>query len=75
MFTTGDLFGKFHSPRQPLQAARAQLPTSPNELANFFQRPFPAHWLSPTEAGPTIARGGSDMWFFRRFENVEPARR
>jgi len=22
-----------------------------------------------------IARGGSDMWFFRRFENVEPARR
>jgi hypothetical protein len=52
MFTTGDLFGKFHSPRQPLQAARAQLPTSPNELANFFQRAFPAHWLSPTEEGP-----------------------
>ena len=52
MFTTADLFGKFHSPRQPFQAAKAQLPSSPNELANFFQHPFPAHWLSPTEEGP-----------------------
>ena len=68
MFTTGDLFGKFHSPRQPLQAARAQLPTSPNELANFFQRPFPAHWLSPTEAGPNsrerVYSLGRTFWTF-----------
>jgi len=52
MFTTTDLFGKFHSPRQPLAAAKAQLPSSPNELARLFQDAFPAHWLSPTEEGP-----------------------
>src|SRR5208337_4737876 len=52
MFTTTDLFGKFHSPRQPLAAAKAQLPSSPNELARLFKDAFPAHWLSPTEEGP-----------------------
>ena len=52
MFTTTDLFGKFHSPRQPLAAAKAQLPASPNELARLFKDAFPAHWLSPTEEGP-----------------------
>ena len=52
MFTTADLFGKFHSPRRPLQAARAQLPASPNELATLFKGWFPAHRLSPTDEGP-----------------------
>ena len=52
MLTTTDLFGKFHSPRQPLAAAKAQLPSSPNELARLFKDAFPAHWLSPTEEGP-----------------------
>lgn len=52
MFTTTDLFGKFHSPRQPLAAAKAQRPASPNELAHLFKDAFPAHWLSPTEEGP-----------------------
>ena len=52
MFTTSDLFGKFHSPRHSLQSARARLPRSPNELATLFKDWFPAHWLSPTEQGP-----------------------
>ena len=52
MFTTSDLFGKFHSPRHSLQSARARLPRSPNELATLFKDWFPAHWLSPTEEGP-----------------------
>ena len=51
MFTTSDLFGKFHCPRQPLSTAQAQLPTSPNELAHLFKEAFPAHQLSPTEEG------------------------
>jgi hypothetical protein len=52
MFTTTDLFGRFHSPRHRLPAARAQLPASPNELAKLFQNRFPAHWLSPADQGP-----------------------
>jgi hypothetical protein len=52
MFTTADLFGRFHSPRQTLQAARARLPATPNELAKVFQDWFAAHWLSPAEEGP-----------------------
>ena len=52
MFTTSDLFGKFHSPRHSLPSARARLPRSPNELATLFKDWFPAHWLSPTEQGP-----------------------
>ena len=52
MFTTSDLFGKFHSPRHSLHSARARLPRSPNELATLFKDWFPAHWLSPTEQGP-----------------------
>jgi hypothetical protein len=52
MFTTTDLFGKIHSPRQPLQDARTRLPSLPNELASLFKDWFPFHWLSPTEGGP-----------------------
>jgi len=52
MFTTTDLFGRFHSPRHRLPAARAQLPASPNELAKLFQNRFPAHWLSAADQGP-----------------------
>jgi len=52
MFTTSELFGKFHSPRLSLQAARGRLPSSPNELAALFKDWFPAHWLSPTDKGP-----------------------
>src|SRR3989454_3041890 len=52
MFTTSDLFGKFHSPRQSLQAMRAGLPSSPNELAGLFKDWFPAHYLFPSDEGP-----------------------
>jgi hypothetical protein len=51
MFTTTDLFAKFHSPKRPLKAAQAQVPSSPNELAGLFQDWFPAHWLSPADQG------------------------
>ena len=52
MFTTADLFGKFHSPRQSLRDAKTGLPRSPNELAALFKDFFPSHWLCPTEEGP-----------------------
>src|SRR5204863_7014913 len=45
------LFGKFHSPKQPLRVAKAQLPSSPNELAHLFKESFAAHQLCPSEEG------------------------
>ncbi len=53
MFATAELFGKFHSPKAPLQAARRQAaPLPPNELPKLFGPWLPAHLLSPTEQGP-----------------------
>lgn len=53
MFATAELFGKFHSPRAPLQAARTQASSlPPNELQDLFGAWLPFHLLSPTDQGP-----------------------
>src|SRR5437899_2555494 len=53
MFTTADLFGKFHSPKAPLLNARNQIAAaSPNELEKLFGPYFPAGLFSQAEEGP-----------------------
>ena len=54
MFTTSDLFGKFHSPRHSLHSARARLPRSPNELATLFNQ---LGLLRKPKCGPLISLG------------------
>ena len=57
MFTTADLFGRFHSPRAPLQAARDQIAsTSLNGLSILLADWFPRWLLVPTEEGPHSRR-------------------
>jgi hypothetical protein len=52
MFTTAELFGKFHSPRAPLATTHTRLARSaPNELHTLWADWFPFHWLSPTDEG------------------------
>jgi Transposase DDE domain len=69
MFTTAELFGKFHSPRAPLATVRARLArSSPNELHTLWADWFPFHWLSPTEKGPNsrerVYSMGVTFWTF-----------
>jgi hypothetical protein len=53
MFTTADLFGKFHSPKAPLKVARAQLASqSMNGLSLLFASWFPHHLLAQADEGP-----------------------
>lgn len=53
MFTTTELFGKFHSPRAPLATLHTRLArSSPNELHTLWADWFPFHWLSPPDEGP-----------------------
>jgi hypothetical protein len=53
MFTTAELFGKFHSPRNPLRKARQQLTAAPpQELERLFGHLFPPGLLSQSEQGP-----------------------
>jgi hypothetical protein len=57
MFTTADLFGRFHSPRAPLQAARDQIAaTSLNGLSILLAAWFPRWLLAPAEEGPHSRR-------------------
>jgi hypothetical protein len=53
MFTTAELFGKFHSPKAPLRTARQRLAAAtPNELAQLFGAWLPAGLLAPADEGP-----------------------
>ncbi len=53
MFTTADLFGKFHSPKAPLRRARQRLRSAlPQELETLFQTCLPAGLLAQAEEGP-----------------------
>jgi len=53
MFTTGQLFGKFHSPKAPLDPARQQISAAPpEELEGLFAPCFPAGLLSQADEGP-----------------------
>jgi hypothetical protein len=53
MFTTAELFGKFHSPRAPRPQALAQLASAPpDELERIFGPCFPAGLLSQADEGP-----------------------
>lgn len=63
MFTTSDLFGRFHSRRAPLQAARDQIAsTSLNGLSLLLAAWFPGWLLSPTEEGPNSRRRIYSLW-------------
>ena len=53
MFTTCELFGKFHSPKAPLRKAREGLGSAPpQELEQLFGSFFPAGLLSQADEGP-----------------------
>jgi hypothetical protein len=53
MFTTADLFGKFHSPKAPLRQARAQIHGArPQELEQLFKPALPAGLLAQADEGP-----------------------
>jgi IS4 transposase len=53
MFTTAELFGKFHSPKAPLRQARQKLQSvAPQELARLFGSCLPAGLLSQADDGP-----------------------
>jgi hypothetical protein len=57
MFTTAELFGKFHSPKAPLGQVRNLLAAAPpQELEQLFGPCFPAGLLSPTDQGPHSRR-------------------
>ena len=57
MFTTTDLFGRFHSGRAPLKAARDQIASSSlNGLSILLADWFPRWLLAPTEEGPNSRR-------------------
>jgi hypothetical protein len=52
MFTTAELFGKFHSPKAPLQQARHQAAAAaPQELERLFQSCLPAGLLDQAQEG------------------------
>jgi len=52
MFTTAELFGRFHSPRKALrQAAQRALAAAPHELELLFASVLPAGLLSQTDEG------------------------
>ena len=52
MFTTADLFGKFHSPKAPLRNARDQIVNAaPHELERLFGSCFPHGLLSQADEG------------------------
>ena len=53
MFTTAELFGKFHSPKAPLAQARQKLNrTPPQELERLFKPFLPAGLLAQADEGP-----------------------
>ena len=53
MFTTAELFGKFHSPQNPLRQARNRLAEAPpQELEQLFGSCLPAGLLAQADAGP-----------------------
>ena len=53
MFTTAELFGKFHSPKAPLLKARHRMAAAaPQELERLFQSCLPAGLLAQTQEGP-----------------------
>jgi len=53
MFTTSELFGKFHSPKAPLRQARQRLRSAPpQELEQLFQPCLPAGLLAQADGGP-----------------------
>ncbi len=53
MFTTADLFGRFHSPQGPRRRAQAQVQAAaPQELEQLMGPYLPAGLLSPTDEGP-----------------------
>ena len=52
MFTTAELFGKFHSPKAPLATARQQAAAAaPQELERLFASCLPAGLLLPSPEG------------------------
>lgn len=52
MFTTAELFGRFHSPRKPLGSLRDQLAAAPpQELEPLLGSALPAGLLAQTETG------------------------
>jgi hypothetical protein len=53
MLTTAELFGKFYSPKAPLDPARQQLSAAPpEELEKLFAPCFPPGLLSQADEGP-----------------------
>ena len=53
MFTTADLFGKFHSPKARLHRARDQLAqAAPHDLEQLFGPCFPPGLLAQADEGP-----------------------
>jgi len=53
MFTTAELFGKFHSPKAPLAPAREKMSVAPpEELEQLFAPCFPAGLFSQADEGP-----------------------
>lgn len=69
MFTTAELFGKFHSPKAPLRQARAQLMDArPQELEQLFKPSLPAGLLAQADEGPNsrerVYSVGVTFWTF-----------
>jgi len=53
MFTTTDLFGRFHCPKSPLHRARQPVTAlPPHELQRLFGPSLPAGLLAPADQGP-----------------------
>jgi len=69
MFTTAELFGKFHSPKAPLPQARHKLTTAPpQELERLFAPCLPAGLLSQADEGlnsrERVYRVTTTFWTF-----------
>lgn len=63
MFTTADLFGRFHSPKKPLRlAAQSALAAPPHELAQLFGACLPAGLLSQTDEGTNSRDRVYSVW-------------
>lgn len=69
MFTTAELFGKFHSPKAPLAQAREKMSAAPpEELEKLFAPCFPAGLFSQADEGPNsrdrVFSVGVTFWAF-----------
>ncbi len=63
MFTTAELFGKFHSPKAPLRRARHRLQSAaPQELEPLFGTCLPAGLLSQADDGPNSRKRVYSVW-------------